>query len=159
MALSRIFSVDKDIWALTNAVQDILKRRHRGYLPPASCTLVPLSPVLTASNPLGCKVLAVVPTMRTPEDVSWHIDLVYDSMWNLLTALWQWNEGERPNGAEPIKRVLMTGLATGNGGIAFDKCARQMFLAALNFARGWGDHPRWDGLMDRCKEMDHTRGL
>ncbi|KZT01234.1 uncharacterized protein LAESUDRAFT_717641 [Laetiporus sulphureus 93-53] len=104
-----------------------------------------------------CKVLAVVSTMRTPEDVSWHIDLVYDSMWNLLTALWQWNEGERPNGAEPIKRVLMTDLATGNGGIGFDKCVRQMFLAALNFARGWGDHPRWGGLMDRCREMDRTR--
>ncbi len=77
--------------------------------------------------------------MRTPENVSWHLDLVYDSMWNLLTALWRWNEGERPEGAEPIKKVLMTGLATGYGEITFEKCAKQMFLAARKFARGWGD--------------------
>ena len=88
MALSQAFTVEKDIWALTNTVQDVLKRQHRGFLPPASCTLVPLTPALTASNALRCTVLAVVPTMRTPEDVSWHLDIVYDCMWNLLTALW-----------------------------------------------------------------------
>ncbi len=38
MALSVAFTVDKDIWALTNAVQDVLQLKHRGYLPPASCT-------------------------------------------------------------------------------------------------------------------------
>lgn len=109
---------------------------------------------------MGCTSLAVVPTMRTPEDVSWHLDLVYDSMWNLLTAIWRWNLGERPDGAVPIRRVLMTGLATGFGGIGYDKCARQMFLAALNFAKGWGDCPRWDSLLlDRVKDMDSTRAI
>ena len=157
MALSQAFTVDKDIWALTNAVQDVLKRKHRGFLPPASCTLVPLTPALTASNALGCTVLAVVPTMRTPEDVSWHLDIVYDCMWNLLTALWRWNEGERPEGAAPIKKVLMTGLATGYGGVSFDKCAKQMCLAVRNFVKGWGDHPRWDDIAESMKEMDSTR--
>ncbi|RDX41095.1 macro domain-like protein [Lentinus brumalis] len=157
MALSVAFTVDKDIWALTNAVQDVLQRKHRGYLPPASCTLVPLTPELTASNPLGCTVLAVVPTMRAPENVSWHLDLVHDSMWNLLTALWRWNEGERPEGAEPIIKVLMTGLATGYGEMSFEKCAKQMFLAARNFARGWGDHPRWNDLSKPVQEMNSTR--
>jgi len=160
LALSRAFAKERaDIWDLTNVVQDVLKRRHRGYLPPASCTLVPLPAHLTATNPLGCKAIAVVPTMRTPEDVSWHVDLVYESMWNLLSALLHWNEGERPEGEEPIKRVLMTGLGTGNGGIGFDKCARQMALATLNFALGWGERPRWDDLLTRATEVDETRTL
>ncbi|TFK82625.1 macro domain-like protein [Polyporus arcularius HHB13444] len=159
LALSRAFSVDGDIWALTNAVQDVLRTQHRGYLPPASCALVPLSRALTASNALACTVLAVVPTMRTPEDVSWHRDLVYDAMWNLLSALWRWNSGERPPGAGTVERVLMTGLGTGAGGIGYDKCARQMCLAAHNFARGWGERPRWDDVIPRAKEMDGTRAL
>ncbi|CDO77914.1 hypothetical protein BN946_scf184727.g3 [Trametes cinnabarina] len=159
LALSRAFAVDGDIWALTNAVQDVLHERHRGYLPPGCSELVPLSADLTASNPLECTVLAVIPTMRTPEDVSWHRDLVYESMWNLLTSIWRWNKGERPAGAGPIEKVLMTGLGTGNGGIGYDKCARQMCLAALNFARGWGNRPRWDDVVERAKEMDNTREL
>jgi hypothetical protein len=149
-----------EIWNLTNEVQNVLKARHRGYLPPGSCTLVPLSAKLTACNPLNCTVLAVVPTMRVPENVSWNLDLIYESMWNLLTAIWRWNAGERPKGAVPIKRVLMTGLATGYGGIGHNKCARQMILATLNFVKGWGDHPRWtDELDDRTKEMAATRTI
>ncbi|KAI0826858.1 macro domain-like protein [Trametes gibbosa] len=157
MALSIAFTVERDIWALTNVVQDALRTRYRGYLPPGACELVPLPPALTASNPLECTVLAVVPTMRTPEDVSWHVDLVYECMWNLLSALWRWNQGERPAGARPVERVLMTGLGTGSGGISYDKCARQMALAALNFARGWGERPRWDDVESRAEEMDRTR--
>lgn len=150
---------DRDIWPLTNVVQDVLKRRYRGYLPPTSCALVPLPSSLVEANDLRCKVLAVVPTMRTPEDVSWHVDLVYDSMWNLLSAIWQWNSGERPDGAEPIRKVLMTGLGTGNGGIGYDRCARQMFLAAINFSQGWGEQPRWKDLFLRAKELDGTRTI
>ncbi|KAH9891949.1 macro domain-like protein [Cubamyces lactineus] len=157
LALSRAFMIDGNIWALTNAVQDVLHKQHKGYLPPGSCRMVPLSAALTASNPLGCTSLAVVPTMRTPESVAWHHDLVYECMWNLLTALWRWNEGERPEGAPPVQRVLMTGLGTGTGGIGYDTCAQQMFVAALNFARGWGEHPRWDDVTDRTEEMDETR--
>ncbi|EIW59209.1 macro domain-like protein [Trametes versicolor FP-101664 SS1] len=157
MALSVAFTVERDIWALTNVVQDALRTQYRGYLPPGACELVPLTPALTASNPLGCTVLAVVPTMRTPEDVSWHVDLVYDCMWNLLSALWRWNNGDRPEGAARVERVLMTGLGTGNGGITYERCARQMALAAVNFARGWGERPRWDDVEPRAKEMDATR--
>lgn len=157
MALSVAFTVERDIWALTNVVQDALRTRHRGYLPPGACELVPLPPALTAANALECTVLAVVPTMRTPEDVSWNVDLVYECMWNLLSALWRWNGGERPAGARPVERVLMTGLATGNGGISYERCARQMALAALNFARGWGERPRWNDVQSRAEEMDDTR--
>ncbi|KAI8986108.1 hypothetical protein BD414DRAFT_545820 [Trametes punicea] len=160
MVLSQAFKVNGDIWALTNAVQDVLRERHRGYLPPTSCELVPLSSELTASNALGCKVLAVVPTMRIPENIAWHVDLVYECMWNLLSALWRWNKGERPEGAQPIERVLLTGLGTGCGAIGFRKCARQMMLAALNFARGWGERPRWDDVcFGREDEMTATRSL
>ncbi|KAI0766426.1 hypothetical protein BD413DRAFT_446333, partial [Trametes elegans] len=161
LALSRAFAVGGDTWALTNAVQDALRATHRGYLPPGSCALVPLPPALTGANALGCTVLAAVPTMRTPEDVSWHVDLVYDAMWALLTALWRWNthEGGRPAGAGPVRRVLMTGLGTGIGGIGYEKCARQMALAALNFARGWGERPRWEDVTARVEEIDRTRNI
>ncbi|KAI0667571.1 hypothetical protein C8Q78DRAFT_981508 [Trametes maxima] len=157
LALSHAFAVDGDTWALTNAAQDVLRERHRGYLPPGSCALVPLSPALTASNELGCAVLAVVPTMRTPEDVSWHVDLVYECMWNLLSALWRWNAGERPADAGRVEQVLMTGLGTGSGGVSYERCARQMALAAQNFARGWGERPRWGDVQTRAEEMDRTR--
>ena len=78
LALSRAFGPKNDEWALTTVVQDHLQRRHRGYLPPASCAFVPLPPALTASNALNCTVMAVLPTMRYPEDVRWHKDLVYE---------------------------------------------------------------------------------
>ncbi|KAI0372219.1 macro domain-like protein [Pilatotrama ljubarskyi] len=159
MALSTAFNVDGDTWALTNHVQDALRERHRGYLPPGSCELVPLSPALTASNALECTVLAVVPTMRVPEDVSWNVDLVYECTWNLLSALWRWNRGERPEGAQRVERVLMTGLGTGWGRIGYERCARQMVLAALNFARGWGERPRWDDVEGRVEEIARTRRL
>ncbi|KAJ8501937.1 hypothetical protein ONZ51_g304 [Trametes cubensis] len=159
MALSVAFKVDGDTWALTNAVQDVLHERYRGYLPPGSCELVPLSPALTASNALGCTVLATVPTMRTPESVRWHVDLVYECMWHLLSALWRWNKGERPPGARPVEQVLMTGLGTGWGQIGAERCARQMALAALNFAKGWGVRPRWDDVEPRTAEVARTRTL
>ncbi|KAI0632172.1 hypothetical protein C8Q77DRAFT_1158837 [Trametes polyzona] len=158
MALSRAFAVDGDVWALTDAAQGVLRARHRGYLPPGACELVPLPERLAAANALGCAVLAVVPTMRTPEDVSWHVDVVYEGMWSLLAALYRWNQGGA-GGARPVKRVLMTGLGTGSGGIGYEKCARQMVLAALNFARGWGERPRWDDVWERAQEMDATRRL
>ncbi|KAI9058415.1 macro domain-like protein [Trametes sanguinea] len=159
MALTQAFRVNGDIWALTNAVQDVLRDRHRGYLPPASCELVPLSPELTASNALPCTVLAAIPTMRVPESVAWNVDLVYECMWNLLSSIWRWNKGERPAGAQPIERVLLTGLATGWGAIGYEKCAKQMVLAALNFARGWGERPRWDDVAPRVEEINRTRSL
>ncbi|KAI0648004.1 macro domain-like protein [Trametes meyenii] len=157
LALSHAFAIDGDTWALTNAAQATLRDRYRGYLPPGSCALVPLPPALTASNELECTLLAVVPTMRTPEDVSWHVDLVYECMWNLLSALWRWNAGERPAGAGRVERVLMTGLGTGSGGVSYERCARQIALAALNFARGWGERPRWGDVKTRTEEMDRTR--
>ena len=58
--------------------------------------MVALPPALTAANALGCMSLAVVPTMRIPESVAWHRDLVYECVWNLLSALERWNAGERP---------------------------------------------------------------
>ncbi|EIW59206.1 macro domain-like protein, partial [Trametes versicolor FP-101664 SS1] len=148
LARESAFMVDDDIWALTNTAQDELRARHRGYLPPGSCPLVPLPATLTAANGLRCTSVAVVPTMRTPESVAWHVDLVYECMWILLTALRRWNASAR-TGRRP-------GLGTGSGGIGAEKCAKQMCLAALDFARGWGEHPRWDDVLPRATEMAQT---
>ncbi|KAI0746439.1 hypothetical protein C8Q80DRAFT_1175048 [Daedaleopsis nitida] len=44
---------------------------------------------------LACTVLAVLPTMCTPEDGSWDRDVVYKCMWHLLAALDRWNRRAR----------------------------------------------------------------
>jgi hypothetical protein len=56
--------------------------------------------------------MAVIPTMRVPDNVSWHKDLVYNCMWSLLCEIVKWNRN--PN-QEPIRTVLSTGLGTGTG--------------------------------------------
>ncbi|KAI0042803.1 hypothetical protein FA95DRAFT_515267 [Auriscalpium vulgare] len=102
----------------------------------------------------GARVLSILPTMRTPQNVSWHRDLVYTCMWSLLVALKRWNEARGP--AERIRRVLMTGLATGTGGIVADVCAQQMVLAVKHFQQGLPDHPRWPDVLPRSREVDRT---
>ncbi|THH11395.1 hypothetical protein EW146_g8063 [Bondarzewia mesenterica] len=110
---------DGDIWTLTRHIQSALRARWWGYAPPSSCTIVPLPSHLSGApnNPWSARHIAVIPTMRTPEDVSWHKDLVYNSMWSLLVEIARWNEAASRGGQERIERVLMTGLATGQGGV------------------------------------------
>ena len=146
--LSEALSPKNDIMALTRCAQAALKTRYYGFAPPATCTLAALSPELR-QNPRfpRCAVLAVCPTMRYPVDVSWHEDLVYNTMWSLLVEIEHWNErAERENrGWERIRKVCMTGLATGIGKVDKEVCARQMILAAKHFldARSEEGRKRW----------------
>ncbi|PCH37712.1 macro domain-like protein [Wolfiporia cocos MD-104 SS10] len=160
--LSVALSPPKDIMALTRVAQAAIKARFYGFAPPGTCTLVPLPAVLRQNARFPhCRVLAVCPTMRTPEYVNWHRDLVYNTMWSLLTEVERWNEGASEE--ERIRKVAMTGLATGIGGVDKEVCARQMVIAIKHFlsarsAEGrkkWAqeDFPHWSDVFPIASEV------
>ena len=146
----------KDVKRLTRHVQSQLHTRWSGYAPPASCTLVPLPSDVSGpgKNPWGASVLAVVPTMRVPQDVSWHKDLVYNCMWSLLSEISLWNR-EKAEG-ERIGRVLMTGLATGTGKLSTKVCGEQMVLATKHWLQGLPPQLDWADVMPRAKQIEKT---
>ena len=156
MELSRVFKGDgEDIMRLSRHVQASLRARWAGYAPPSSCTLVPLPSDISGptKNPWGASVLAVLPTMRFPESVAWHWDLVYNSMWSLLAEISLWNRS-----SEPINRVLMTGLGTGVGEIGAEVCARQMVLAVKHWIQPELQEPDWEDVLERVNEVEGTFG-
>ena len=102
--------------------------------------------------------------MHTPEDVSWHKDLVYNAMWTLLVEINKWNRLELVFGVddEPskIRTVLMTGLGTGQGGISVKRCAQQMVLAVKHWQQGLPEnHVRWNDVQQRNDEIERTMEL
>ncbi|KZP00930.1 macro domain-like protein, partial [Calocera viscosa TUFC12733] len=134
-----------DTTPVIRSVQKHLYANHRGYLSAGQCAIAPLPAELCGpSNVLGCKYIAVLPTMRLPERIEWQRDIVYDCMWNLLLAL------EKHNGAavaehsgKEIRTVVMSGLATGTGGISHQKCAEQMVLAVKHFREATSTPAMW----------------
>jgi hypothetical protein len=155
--LSVAFRGDEDgYWTLTNAAQDYIKKEWHGYLPPGSCIVVPIPlSVAGSNNPWKARFLAVLPTMRTPDEISWHKDIVYHCVWSLQVAIEKWNRSHAEEGAT-IKRVLMTGLATGFGSIKPEKCARQTILAVQHFRKPLLERPRWIQVIERENEIVDT---
>jgi O-acetyl-ADP-ribose deacetylase (regulator of RNase III) len=100
--------------------------------------------------------------MRTPENVCWDKEVVYECTWTLLNAIDNHNsncaEGEK------IKKVLCPGLATGVGRVSAEKCAVQMVLAidhyekAVNDPKKWGAL-KWDDIYETANEMEATYEL
>ncbi|KAL1680819.1 hypothetical protein EV122DRAFT_206928 [Schizophyllum commune] len=131
---------------LTRHCQAALREKWAGYLPPSSCMLMPIP--AEVENPLKAKVLAVLPTMRIPEDASWNRDLVYNSMWALLNAI-------RTHDA-PLESVLLTGLGTGTGYVSPKRCAAQMMLAVKHFVEGIPENGTWNDVMPVALEVDKT---
>ena len=135
-------------------MQNVLREQWLGYAPPGSCTLVPLADDMAGTNnPWGARVMAVVPTMRVPADVSWNQDLVYNCMWSLLCEIVKWNKN--PN-QDPIHTVLSTGLATGTGEVDHNQCARQMVLAAKHFQERLPVHPRWEHVESHARDVEES---
>ncbi|KAG6370052.1 hypothetical protein JVT61DRAFT_12573 [Boletus reticuloceps] len=128
--LSKALSPPGDFLALTRLVQAAIRKRYYGFAPPGSCILVPGLP----PNDFACKTIAVCPTMRYPENITWHKDIVYNTMWSLLVELEHWNK--RVSVEDRINRVVMSGLGTGAGRIPATECARQMALAVKHFLYG-----------------------
>lgn len=148
-----------DLFRLTNHVQQVLRKRWRGFAPPQSCTLVELPTDVSGpgGNPWGARVLAVLPTMRVPEEVNWHKDLVYNSMWTLLVEVLRWNEEHGDD--ELIRKVLITGLGTGTGELSAERCAAQMVLAVKHFQEGWPEEPSWRDVGRASQEVRDTTSL
>ena len=103
--------------------------------------------------------------MHTPEDVSWHKDLVYNAMWTLLVEIKRWNQGlevgnddDGDSSTSYIHTVLMTGLGTGQGGISVKKCAQQMVLAVKHWQQQESpeNHVRWEDVQQRNAEIEQT---
>jgi len=105
------------------------------------------------NNPWGVGIMAIIPTMRVPDDVSWHKDLVYNCTWSLLCEIVKWNSN--PN-HHPIRTVLSTGLGTGTGGVDYDQCARQMVLAVKHFQNPLPAYPRWEDVESYGQDVEET---
>ncbi|KAF2683884.1 macro domain-like protein [Lentithecium fluviatile CBS 122367] len=144
-ALSRVFAPKEDYHALTRVAQAAVYREYRGFLPPGGCLLIDLEgeggDVLKKSGTWGCRYLALCPTMKVPQDVTWDREVVYECVWSLLAAVDRHNRAvrERASSAEgtaverEIKSVLMTPLATGCGAWSAKQWAEQTVLAIEHF--------------------------
>ncbi len=135
-------------------MQNVLHEQWLGYAPPGTCTLVPLADDMAGTNnPWGARIMALIPTMRVPDDISWHQDLVYNCMWSLLCEIVKWNRNPTQ---EPIRTVLSTGLGTGTGEIDYNQCARQMVLAAKHFQKPLPVHPRWKHVESYARDVEES---
>lgn len=147
--LSEFLSPD-DLLAPTRLAQATLYEHWKGYAPPGSCTLVPLDSSVCENNSHGCAFIALCPTMRIPEDVVWNREIVYNCVWSLLIALEQHNRVVELSGdGTSIRRILMTGLATGVGNVSPQRCAQQMALAVRDFIDASQNAGKW-----RCMEWN-----
>ena len=155
-----------DVLAPTKFVQAALYKRWKGYAPPGSCTLIPLKGSSFENNPHECAYIALCPTMRVPESVTWNREIVYNIVWSILVSLEQHNAAvdeltEIAAGVR-IRKVLMTGLATGVGGVSGQRSAQQMALAIKHFLDA-SRHPEkwsslsWDHAALLAEEVRRTR--
>lgn len=134
-----------DYWKPTKIAQAVLYEKWRGYAPPGTCTMIPLKGTDCEANAHSCGFIALCPTMRTPEGITWHKDIVYNVIWSLLNALDQHNRtATSPD--EKIKKVLLPGMGTGVGGISFRQCGQQTALAFKHFHEAKQDSVKWSDI-------------
>ncbi|OJJ59120.1 hypothetical protein ASPSYDRAFT_151191 [Aspergillus sydowii CBS 593.65] len=148
-AISRAFCLPHHHYdTLTHAVQDVLYEKYRGFLPPGACELVCFPEELIGQNEWGCEWVAICPTMRTPEDVVWDREVVYQCIWSLLCAIEGWNRraGAGGDAGSRIETILITPMATGCGAVSPDRWAAQMVLAMRHFVDALEKPERWSRL-------------
>ncbi|KAL4820304.1 hypothetical protein BDW67DRAFT_115517 [Aspergillus spinulosporus] len=138
---------------LTKAAQAVLYAKWRGFAPPGTCTLVPFPQELlkadgSGDNKWGCKWVAICPTMRTPDDVRWDREVVYECVWTLLCAVEGWNRDvdENQTGEQRIRSILVTPMATGCGKVSPERWAAQFVLAIKHFVDAVESPERWRSL-------------
>jgi O-acetyl-ADP-ribose deacetylase (regulator of RNase III) len=136
-----------DEYAITHICQTALYERWKGYCPAGNCLIVPLEGTICPTNRFDCGFIALCPTMRVPESVRWDKEVVYECMWSLLNALDHYNQEVRSRGqGREIKKVLMTGLATGVGRISPATCAMQMAVAVKHYHEALENKEKWSRL-------------
>jgi O-acetyl-ADP-ribose deacetylase (regulator of RNase III) len=102
--------------------------------------------------------------MRTPENVNWDLEVVYECMWSLLVAIDNHNAAASTSSQPKIAKVVMTGLATGVGRVSAEKCAVQMALAVKHYEEAVS-HPgkwsklEWSDISISSSEVKETRKL
>lgn len=155
-AISKTFSPPNDYHAITRAAQLVLYDKWRGFAPPGTCTLVEFPEALKANN-LGCKWVALCPTMREPQDVNWDREVVYECVWSLLCQV----EGHNRRSSEQIETVLMTPLAAGVGKVSKERWAAQTVTAMRHFVDAverpqiWSSL-QWDSIEKICDDVSAT---
>jgi hypothetical protein len=106
--------------------------------------------VLTSLYSLACAA----------QSVSWNREIVYNIMWSILVSLEQYNAAvddlTQIRTGTTIRKVLVTGLGTGVGGISSAECAQQMALpvAVKHFLEA-SVHPEKWGPMRRSQSMSY----
>ena len=102
--------------------------------------------------------------MRTPENVNWDREVVYECMWSLLVAIDNHNATASTSRKPRISKVALTGLATGVGGVSAEKCAMQMALAVKQYEEAvskpeiWSKPP-WNVIYKSASEVERTKRL
>ena len=159
-AISRAFSPQDDYLALTHVAQARLYDEWRGFAPPGTCTLVRIPEAFEkrSKNKWGTQFLALCPTMRIPQDVTWDREVVYEAVWSLLCAVDKHNvKVQDGNGAEQveIRSLLMTPMATGCGRVSPERWAQQLILALKHFVDA-KDNPRQWSSLEPINISDYT---
>ncbi|KAH9916949.1 macro domain-like protein [Epithele typhae] len=151
----------EDQSALTRVAQAVLYERWVGFAPPGTCTLVPLADTPCSANRVGCRYVALCPTMRLPASVSWHKEIVHNCVWSLLVEIDRHNRQAAADASlAPIRSVGMTGFGTGVGGISAKVCARQTALAFAYFHDAKTNPEKWKSLSWRAiSDMPLVRRL
>lgn len=158
-AISRVFCQPPkhEYNTLTEATQKVLYKQWRGFAPPGTCTLVPFPDELIGENGWGCRWVAICPTMRYPDRVTWDREIVYECVWSLLCQVEGWNRGCKKE--KRIESILITPLATGVGKVSAAKWAAQFVLAMRHFVDALRRPQRWAALSwgDLTAEVEEVK--
>ncbi|KAF2018252.1 macro domain-like protein [Aaosphaeria arxii CBS 175.79] len=168
-ALSRAFAPRNDYHALTRVAQAKVYREWRGFAPPSSCTMVDLDHPDLVKPGWGCRYMALLPTMKTPQNVGWDKEVVYECVWALLATIDRHNRAiaeDQHTNERRIKSILMTPLATGCGLWGAEKWAAQTVIAIKHFVEAsaedgenkWGKMD-WREISAPCEEVEDTYDL
>ncbi|KAK5991942.1 hypothetical protein PT974_05335 [Cladobotryum mycophilum] len=150
-AISRALSPRDDYLALTRVAQQRLYDEWRGFAPPGTCTLVRVPPDFQArsKNVWGTKYLALCPTMRIPQEVTWDREVVYECIWSLLCAVDKHNRSVHAgsgDATEEIRSLLMVPMGTSVGQISAEKWASQTALALKHYIDAVENPTKWSAL-------------
>jgi O-acetyl-ADP-ribose deacetylase (regulator of RNase III) len=157
-ALARAYGPKNDYNWITHRAQDVLYKHWRGFAPPGTCTIVPLTDRewKVESNPFHTRYMLLCPTMRIPQNVVWDREVIYECIWSLLCAVVKHNEehdefvSQLPDDARTddrrIESILMTPLATGVGQVPAKRWAEQAVLAMKHFVEANENSETWKRL-------------
>ncbi|KJZ74314.1 hypothetical protein HIM_06320 [Hirsutella minnesotensis 3608] len=145
-AISRAFSPKDDYFALTRVAQSRLYQEWRGFAPPGTCTLLKIPDEFKArsKNVWGTRYVALCPTMRTPKDVTWDREVIYECVWSLLCSIDKHNRSAQEY--DKIQSILMTPLATGIGRVSAERWAHQLILALNHYVDAVANAAKWSAL-------------